>query len=77
MKEELLKDRKISGNAKLLYAFLLENKETTLKNKELADMFSVTTVSITLWLNKLESSGYIKLLFEKRKRTIIAVEPTE
>jgi DNA-binding MarR family transcriptional regulator len=74
MKEQLMKDRKISGNAKILYSFLLQNGETTLKNKELADMFSVTTVSITLWLNKLESAGYIKLLFEKRKRTIVAIE---
>ena len=70
----MFKDRKVSGNAKLLYHYLLTNNNCTLKNSELAEMFSVTSVSITLWLGKLENAGYIKTEFEKRKRTIIALE---
>jgi Mn-dependent DtxR family transcriptional regulator len=52
----------------------LSNENCTLKNSELASMFNVTTVSITLWLGKLENAGYIKTTFEKRKRTITAIE---
>lgn len=74
MKTEILQNKKVSGNAKLLYQFLLSNENCTLKNSELASMFNVTTVSITLWLGKLESAGYIKTTFEKRKRTITAIE---
>jgi Mn-dependent DtxR family transcriptional regulator len=74
MKEEILQNKKVSGNAKLLYQFILNNNNCTLKNSELASMFNVTPVSITLWLGKLESAGYVKTEFEKRKRTIIAYE---
>lgn len=74
MKTEILQDKKISGNAKLLYQYLLANNNCTLKNQELADTFKVTPVSITLWLGRLESGGYVKTQFEKRKRTITALE---
>lgn len=71
--EKLRKDKAISGNAKLFYQHLVSEGECTAKNKDLADLFNVTPVSITLWLNKLEKNGYIKTYFEKRKRTIVAI----
>lgn len=74
MKKEILQDKGVSGNAKLLYQYLMANNNCTLKNSELAEMFNVTPVSITLWLGKLETRGYVKSHFEKRKRTIVALE---
>jgi Mn-dependent DtxR family transcriptional regulator len=77
MNQELLKKKGVSGNAKLLYIYLLDNDNCTLKNHELASMFDVTPVSITLWISRLESLGYIRTIFEKRKRTIVVNRPTE
>jgi DNA-binding MarR family transcriptional regulator len=71
--EKLRKDKSISGNAKMFLQYLGTVGQTNEKNKELAEKFGVTPVSITMWLNKLEMNGYIKTVFEKRSRTIIAI----
>lgn len=58
-------DKRLTANQKLLYAELtsLARKEgfAWASNKYLAEVFDVSTYSITRWLSQLQSCGYIKM----------------
>lgn len=69
-KEKIFYDTEVPSSAKLLYVYIKERKLIESTNEQLAVMFSVTSVSISNWLSKLEDMNYIKLSYKKRKRVI-------
>jgi DNA-binding MarR family transcriptional regulator len=73
--DNVLTDKKIPSNAKLLLGYVQSNGEVSDTNSQLAQKFGVTPVSITNWVSRLEKAGYVTLLYERRKRTIKSVSP--
>lgn len=66
--KELIKDKTIVPNAKLLYSVIVNVSSDGIcyrSNKWFADIFGVNKLTVSQWLQKLKAKNYIDVIVER------------